>query len=229
MSLLTPAVLALVAFAPSAFGPWIDLFDGKSFSGWTNVAGKPVGKGWVIEDGCIRRVATGAMDIVTTRQFRDFELEVEWKLQPKTNSGIKYRLHRMPDGGVLGPEYQIMDDPVPPAASHKGSCAALYSIKEPRADIRQKTPGEWNTTRIVAVGARIEHWLNGEKVVEIDQSSPEWNERLDKSKFAEREGYRKWFARGASPILLQDHGGSIWFRNVRLREAKSGPSLPTVP
>ncbi len=218
MTLLVLLAIGLSGTPERAPGPWINLFDGRSLRGWTDANGKPVGNKWTVEDGCIRRVSTGAMDILTKRTFRDFELEVEWKIQPKANSGIKYRLHQMPDGGWLGPEFQIMDDPAPPVPPHKGSCAALYSIKEPRADVRQKRPGEWNVARIIAVGPRIEHWLNGEKVVEIDQSTPEWDERLDKSKFAQHEGYRAWFAREAGPVLLQDHGGGVWFRKVRIRE-----------
>jgi hypothetical protein len=218
--------LTLLAAPEPRFGPWVELFDGRTLSGWTNAQAKPIGKGWTVEDGSIRRVATGAMDIISTRTFRDFELMVEWRIEPKTNSGVKYRLHRMPDGRWLGPEYQIMDDPEPPPPPHKGSCAALYSIKEPRAEVRQKRPGEWNVSRIVAIGPRIEHWLNGSRVVEIDQSSPEWQERLDKSKFAQSSGYREWFGREASPILLQDHGGSIWYRKVRIRSALADEVAP---
>ncbi len=222
---MTSLILVALLVTPQV-GQWHSLFDGNTFTGWTNADGNPVGKGWVIEDGCIRRVSTGAMDIFTVGRFRDFELSLEWKLQPKTNSGIKYRLHRMPDGAWLGPEYQIMDDPEPAPPPFVGSCAALYSIKAPRGDVRQRPPGRWNTTRIVACGDRIEHWLNGKKVVEIDQSTPEWTERLSKSKFAVQAGYRDWFAREASPILLQDHGGSVWFRKIRIRELRTADHEP---
>lgn len=218
MIALMMAALCMAGAPVDRHGPWISLFDRRSLDGWTNAEGKPVGRGWTVEDGCIRRVASGAMDIFTVRTFGDFELELDWRLQPASNSGVKYRLHRMPDGRWLGPEYQIMDDPSPPGPPHKGSCASLYSLKEPRADVRQKAPGQWNRTRIVADGRRIEHWLNGKKVVEIVQDTPEWDDRLAKSKFAEHEGCAQWFARGASPIMLQDHGGSVWFRRIRIRE-----------
>lgn len=232
--MLLPIIVALIASQTPRPASWQNLFDGRSFRGWTSTEGRPVGKGWIIEDGCIRRVSTGAMDIITTRVFRDFELELEWKLRPGSNSGIKYRVHRMPDGKWLGPEYQIMDGPVPPGPVDKGSCGALYSIKEPRADVRQKPPGEWNQTLIVARGGHIEHWLNGQMLLEIDQDTPEWTERLDKSKFAAYDGYRVWFARTPGPILLQDHGGSVWFRRIRIRElapSEAGPvtSVPSRP
>lgn len=218
MSAVLFTVSLCLVLPRSGVGPWVRLFDGRSFAGWTNTEGGPVREGWVIEKGCIRRVKTGAMNIITTRRFRDFEFELEWKLVPGSNSGIKYRLHRLPDGTWIGPEYQIMDDPVPPAPPNKGSCAALYAVKEPSEAARQKPPGQWNKIRIVAVGSHIEHWLNGRKVLEIDQDSADWEERLRQSKFAQYDGYLSWFGREESPILLQDHGGSVWFRNIRVRE-----------
>jgi hypothetical protein len=225
--MLIPIVIGLSVSAAPSNGPWISLFDGKTFNGWTRFDGKPIGPGWVVEDGCIRRVSTGAMDIITSRTFRDFELELEWKLQRDSNSGIKYRIHRIPDGKWIGPEYQIMNDPEPPVPRQKGSCAALYDIKEPRPDGKQKPPGEWNRARIVARGSHLEHWLNGKKVVEIDQDSAEWTEMLDRSKFAAYSGYREWFGRNAGPILLQDHGGSVWFRHIRVRELPAeAPDAP---
>ena len=204
---------ALVPLAVSGAGEEICLFNGKSLAGWTDRTGKPPAPGWVVEDGCLVRKKK-AGDLYTKRSFRDFDLSFEWSIAPGCNSGVKYRVADY-SGSVLGPEYQILDDAKwKYAPDHLGATASVYAIKGASADKKLRKPGEFNRSRIVAKGDKLEHWLNGEKVCVIQIGSKDWNERLAKSKFKKRHD----FGTKAGRIMLQDHGGHVRFRNLVVKE-----------
>jgi hypothetical protein len=189
-------------------GEWQSLFDGETFAGWQSGGGKPVSKGWVVVDGCIHRESRGG-DIVTAEQFEDFELELEWKVAPKANSGIKYRFKK-----GLGPEYQVLDDKLHGNGKNPlTSAAAMYALFACNDQKTLKPVGEFSKARIVARGTKLEHWLNGKKVLEVDTASPAWATAKAKSKFKGKAGYGE----GPGRILLQDHGDKVWFRNIRIR------------
>jgi len=199
--------------AEAASGRWIELFDGKSLDGWTTDDGQPVTGGWSVEQGMLLHSGRSG-NIITRRQFGDFELVVQWRMKPGTNSGIKYRLkeysHRR-----LGCEYQLIDDAGYryPLASwqHTG---ALYGLYPPPRNVKPNPPGRWNTARIVARGSHLEHWLNGRQLVSADTASDDWKRRVMHSKFSD---YPDFGQNPRGPIMLQDHGGTIWFRKVALR------------
>ena len=206
---LTLAFLSLLPFFAFAKGKEISLCDGKSLVNWTDQAGNPPGNGWVLEDGCLVRKAK-AGDLYTKEGFSDFAFTFEWKIAPGCNSGVKYRVADY-SGAVLGPEYQILDDPKwKYAPDHLGATASIYAIKGASADQKLKKPGEFNTSRIVAKGNHLEHWLNGEKVAEIEIGSDDWKKRHGASKFKKRPDFGSKKGR----IMLQDHGGKVWFRNL---------------
>ncbi len=218
------AVAALGAFltpqpTPRKPGPWQPLFDGKTAAGWHpyNKPGTPVA--WKIADGALTRDGK-AGDIVSDREFDDFELVVEWKIAPKANSGLFYRVVENADDTnmwMAAPEYQIIDDagyPGPLKPTQK--TAANYDMNPPRRDAT-KPAGEWNTTRILADGAHVEHWLNGQQIVAYELWSDEWNQLLEKSKFKDHPRYAR-ARRGR--IGIQDHGDWIAFRSIRIRELK---------
>lgn len=212
---LALGLLATGARARSEEG-WNSLFDGKSLAGWTALDGKPVTGGWVAEDGLLVRKQQGG-DIYTDREYANFVLDFEWRIAPDGNSGVKYRMAWY-NGQYLGPEYQVFDDgdPArPKIADPRMQTASLYEILACNAKKRLKPAGEWNSGRIVANGKRIEHWLNGERVVEADTASEAFAAAVGKSKFAKRAKF------GRSPsgrIMLQDHGSQVWYRNLRLKE-----------
>ncbi len=189
----------------------VALFDGKTLEGWTTLDGKPVTRGWEVVDGTIHRASRGG-DIITTGEFGDFDLRFEWKIARGANSGLKYKFTRF-DGRWLGCEYQVIDDGKEGKRT-KGSAGALYDICEPNEKKRLRPVGEFNTSRVIVRGSRIEHWLNGEKIIDIDTSSPEWSERIARSKFGKVDGFGK-NPRGR--IMLQDHGGEVWFRRLTVR------------
>lgn len=200
----------LISAAPAADEQgWTSLFDGKSLDGWTTLDGKPVTKGWEVVDGTIHRSARGG-DIITKGEFKDFVLEFDWKISEGGNSGVKYRVQ-----GNVGLEYQVLDDEKHPDRKNPTHRAASFYDLLAAPDSKPLKPvGEWNHGKIVANGPKLEHWLNGKLVASLDQSSEDWKKRFEASKYRKREH----FGQVASPILLQDHGDSVWFRNLRIKK-----------
>jgi arylsulfatase A-like enzyme len=193
---------------------WVSL---ASLDAWVLQNGQPATTGkWTAADGVLHR-KDGGGSLFTAKDYGDFELALEWKISPKGNSGIKYRM-RQYDGRWLGPEYQVLDDGGHPDAKNgvKRHSAALYDILPANPQKKRLKPvGEWNTTRIVVSGNRIEHHLNGEKVVDVQIGSDRWKEGVANSKFKNVTGFAD-NARGR--IHLQDHGDEVWYRNIRVRE-----------
>lgn len=202
----------IVGITSAEESDWTSLFDGKSLAGWTSANGGKPGDGWKIEDGCIHRAGKSG-DIVSEKEYKDFEFEFEWKISAKGNSGVKYRVQKSP-GGWLGPEYQVLDDAGHPNGKVADTTAAsLYEIAPAAKDKDLKPAGEWNISKIVAKGTVLEHWLNGKLAMRIDTTSEEWAKLKKDSKFAKMEGFA---GPAAGHLLLQDHGDEVWFRNLRI-------------
>ncbi|MFT4541883.1 MAG: type 1 glutamine amidotransferase [Planctomycetota bacterium] len=192
---------------------WQLLFDGKTTDGWRGYGREDVQEGWSIQSGCLVR-SEHAGDLITTETFEDFELEFEWKVAAGTNSGVKYRVHETEERAApSGPEYQVLDDSRHPTAAPGTRAGDLYAVVAGKGS-RLELPGFFNHSRIVANGDRLEHWLNGRQVLSADMSSESWAEHIAASKFTGIED----FGRGAGHICLQDHGGEVWFRSIRIRE-----------
>ncbi len=198
---------------------WELLFDGSTTKGWRGyrIEAFPE-KGWSVEDDCLRVIAGGGGgDIITADQYGDFELILEWKVSPKANSGIMFRVtedHKAP--WQTGPEYQIFDDAgygMEPTDPH--SAGALYALYPPTGEKSTAPTGEFNRTRIVLKDNRLEHWLNGVKTVECDITSEDYLNRIAASKFHVYEGFG---VQEAGHIALQDHGNDVWFRNIKIRD-----------
>jgi hypothetical protein len=197
-------------------GPWAPLFDGASLKGWHNydTPGKPV-IGWTVENGVLVRSGEGG-DLTTDRQYANFELDLEWKVEKGGNSGIIYRIdHRGEKTYLSGPEMQILDDAVHADGKNALTSAGANYALHPAVPGLNKGPGVWNAVRLVVNGAHVEHWLNGKLVVAYELGSADWEKRRKSSKFATAERYGR-ATRGH--IALQDHGDRVSFRNVRIRE-----------
>ena len=139
------------------------------------------------------------------------------------NSGLKYRTFPVPKKGLYGCEYQILDDDNHPNGKKDTTrCEALYDLYAPdEAQKVVKPVGEYNASRVVAQGTRLEHWLNGKKILDVDTASDEWKARIAKSKF---KSFKEFAAEKPGPILLQDHGNEIWFRNIVIRPLPARPA-----
>ena len=198
---------------------WRPLFDGKTTAGWRGFKQKEMPSGWTVTDGALTRGGK-AGDIVSIEQFGDFELTVEWKIAPGANSGLFYRVVETPDSGPMwqvAPEYQLIDD-----RGYKGplkgtqKTAANYDLQPPAVDAT-KPAGEWNTTRIVVDGSRVEHWLNGAQIVKYELWTDEWAALVAKSKFKD---YPQYARARRGHVGIQDHGDWAAFRSIQIRELK---------
>ena len=202
---------------------WKLLFDGKTTSGWHTYGAKTV-RGWEVKDGEL--VALGqaghegsANDIVTEREFENFELSLEWKISPTGNSGIFFNVVEEPKKYATvyatGPEYQLVDDiGFPEKLENWQKSGANYGMHPPSRSVI-KPVGEYNLTRLVVNKGHVEHWLNGVKVVEYQLWTPEWESLIKKGKWTEFPAYGR-SKRGR--IALQDHGSKIWFKNIKIKE-----------
>jgi hypothetical protein len=219
------AALALAASAamasPNALTPaetaagWKLLFDGKTLDGWRGFKAAEPDKGWSVKDGALGPDPKTSRDLMSKGEYGDFELSFQWKISPKGNSGVMYRVIEEGDETYQsGPEYQVLDNahgerPVEQAAS-------LYALYAPASDAT-RPPGDWNQGKITVRHGHVEHWLNGIKVVEYELGSPDFKAKVAASKFA------KWpqFASAKSGhIALQNHGNAVWFRDLKIRVLK---------
>jgi hypothetical protein len=195
---------------------WKLVFDGTTTKGWRGLGRKEFPAGWDVVDGCLHH-AKGGGDLTIDGAYQDFELSIEWKVAKGANSGIKYRVVEAEGKtGAFGPEYQVLDDEGHPNGKvPKTTAGSLYDVIAPSANKKGKPAGEFNLTKIVAKGNRVEHWLNGEKVVEYEFGSDAWKEVIAKSKFKTSTVY-------GSPvkgqICLQDHQDEVWFRGIKIKD-----------
>lgn len=197
---------------------WMLLFDGKTTSGWTTVGGKPVPEGWKVQNGMLTAVEGGkGGDIVSEKEYADFELVLDYKVNVATNSGVKYFFTNYASGGNLGMEYQILDDEFAEDNQKANHLAgSLYDILAPSKTMKKVyPPGQWNTIRIVVEGERVQHFLNDFKILEYNRKSKAFADAVALSKFSKTAPAFGSVAKGK--ILLQEHGGVVSFRNVKIR------------
>ena len=193
---------------------WKLLFDGKTTKGWRGYEQEAAPDGWQAVDGALTRVGGGG-DLITVEQFDSFELRFDWQVAPGGNSGVMYRVGE--SGGATyhtGPEFQILDNAAhadgKDSLTSAGSCYGLYA---PAKDVTRPA-GSWNEARIVVNGNAVQHWLNGERIVQYELGSSDWNERVAGSKF------KQWPDFGRLPrghIAIQDHGDRVAYRNIRIK------------
>ena len=195
---------------------WRLLFDGKTSNGWKGAQSDIFpDSGWVINDGVLTVLAgKQGGDIVTIDQYSSFELSIEFKLTSGANSGIKYFVQ---PGTSLGLEYQILDDERHADASQgvagNRTLASLYDLIP--AENKNPNPiGKWNEARIVVKGNHVEHWLNRIKVIEYVRGTQCFRALLQKSKYKDIE---KFGLHPRGHILLQDHGDTVSFRNIKIK------------
>jgi len=201
---------------------WRLLFDGRTTAGWRGYRSDKMPASWKVQDGSLlsrRGPGESAGDIVTVDQYGDFELSLEWKMTKGNNSGVIYRATEEYDNvWESGAEYQILDntghmDGLNPLSS-AGACYAVF----PPAKAATRPVGQWNQARIVARGKHVEHWLNGEKLLEYEVDSTNWRAHVKTSKFfLTAYGRGNWGRAPKGHIALQDYGGAIEYRNLKIR------------
>lgn len=196
---------------------WKLLFDGKTPQGWHSF-GKTTfpDKGWTVEDGALHHTGNaGGGDIFSDGSYAEFELVWEWCMVAGGNSGLKYFVREYHDRAI-GHEYQILNPP--DSEPGKGATAGFYDVIAPLKIPALHPVPQFNQSRILVHGNHVEHWLNGEKTADYTLGSPEVLEAVAKSKFKGVPGFGTC-VRGQ--LMLQDHGGDVRFRNVKIREFPS--------
>jgi len=200
---------------------WQLLFDGNTMNGWRTYQNK-ISNSWEIVNGEIHCKGSQTdksdkrADLISTGQYENFELSLDWKISKGGNSGIMYHVTEAYEAPYeSGPEYQLLDDV---GFSDKleewqktGADYAMYT-----ASSRPIKPvGEYNNTKIIFNNGHVEHWLNGVKVLEFEAWSADWNDRKNKGKWKDYPGYGM---AKTGFICLQDHGSEAWFRNIKIKK-----------
>jgi hypothetical protein len=195
---------------------WALLFDGKTLKGWHSFKKTEAPKhGWVIEEGWLKCVANAhGGDLVSDREFDDFELSWEWRIPPKANNGVKYLISES-RAQPIGHEYQMIDDAT--VKDPKYATASFYDVLPPSTQNALKPPGEINHSRVLVRGNHVEHWLNGAKVLEYELGSETIKAAVAKSKFKKVEGFG---TKMKGHILLTEHHDEAFFRNIKIRVLK---------
>ena len=203
---------------------WVSLFDGQTLNGWHGYnKSDSVVTNWIIEDSAL--VCLGAAewdtggDLVSDKEYGYFELEWDWKIEKGGNSGLMYHVVEDPKYKgpyETGPEYQMIDDAGWPGKLEDWQKTGADYAMNVANDKKKVNPiGEWNNSRIVFNEGHVEHWLNGEKIVEFQAWTDEWNKEKTTGKWKDFPDYG---SAKSGKIALQDHGNKAYFKNIRIKE-----------
>ena len=197
---------------------WRSLFDGSNTSAWRGYKSQSFPSGWRIVDGTLTKSGV-VEDIMTREQFGNFQLALDWKLSQAGNAGIFYRGTEEYDHIYWSaPEYQLLDDSGhPDGGSRLTSAGADYGLYPAAAGV-VKPADQWNSTLIVVNGNTVQHWLNGQKLLEYEIGSPDWEAKVKASKFVAYPNYGR--AKSGFIAIQGDHEGALSLRNIRIREIK---------
>ena len=205
---------------------WELLFDGRTLDGWKLYNRDTIGPLWSVQGGAIifdsKNVSKENKDVqslVSIRQFGNFDLQLEWKISTGGNSGVLYHVVEDPKykfSYETGPEYQVLDDIGWTGETLRPTQLSGSSYDMYPAPVSKKIlpAGEWNTARIVYNNGHVEHWMNGEKIIEFEEGNDDYKKRYKKSKWVEYPGWNK---SKTGSISLQDHGSPVYYRNIRIK------------
>lgn len=197
---------------------WRTLFDGTSMNAFRGYRSQTMPKGWSIVNGELTKSGS-VEDLVTREKFGNFELSFDWKLGPGGNGGVMYRVTEEYDHPYWsGPEYQLLDDARhPDGKSRLTAAGADYALYPSPAGV-VKPADQWNSSLIVVQGNHVQHWMNGQKLLEYDLLSPDWAAKVKASKFGAWPNYGR--ATSGYIAIQGDHDGVLAMRNIKIRELK---------
>ena len=200
---------------------WQILFDGTSAEAWRAFKQDEINDGWQVKDGNLVALGKGGDlggDIITKKQFEDFELYLEWAITKGGNSGILFHVleENYPTVYATGPEYQLIDDiGFPEKLEDWQKAGSNYAMHNASDNKKLKPIGEFNSSRLIVKDGFVEHWLNGDKVVKYELWTDEWYTLSRDGKWKEFPSYG--LARKGH-ISLQDHGSVTKFRNIKIKD-----------
>jgi len=201
---------------------FVKLFDGKSTKGWHTFGQTEASTKWQVENGILHfnPSAEGeGGDLVTDKAYSNFHLKVDWKVAPKSNSGIIFYVQddaaKYGATYMTGPEMQVLDNEGHPDGKiTKHRAGDLYDLIKASSE-PVKPVGEWNTAEVISNKGNLELKLNGVTVVKTTLWDQSWKDLVAKSKFAQWEGFGAF---KSGKIALQDHGDNVWYRNIMIKE-----------
>jgi 3-keto-disaccharide hydrolase len=205
---------------------WQSLFDGKTTKGWHKYGGGAVGAAWKVADGNLYLDTTAKKDwqidnggdIVTDEEFENFDFKLEWKIAKNGNSGIMFNVHEAKEYTYpwnTGPEMQVLDnDGHADGKIHKHRAGDLYDMIACSKET-VKPVGEWNQVEIKSLNGKLDFYLNGTNVVSTTMWDQNWKDLIAGSKFNSMPNFGT-YKKGR--IALQDHGNTVWFRNIMIKK-----------
>lgn len=213
-------------FAPSCFAQqFTDLLKDQQLSQWMLPGGEDVSQGWEFaDDGTLHLNGRGG-NIVTRDEYGDFELWFEYRISPKGNSGIKYRVQKF-GNSWLGCEYQIQDDSAFPQMATKHYTASIYDLIDVSSQVLERNYGEpdgFSVGHIIVQDHRIRHWMNGNLIIDERDDSERFAAAIQNSKFRNVEGFG---VNQSGRIMLTDHGTQVWYRNIFIRRLDQPEPAP---
>ncbi len=215
--------LGSATFAQKAEKGFKAIFDGKTTKGWHTYGKDFAGKGWTVENGALhfdpKAKNNDGGDLVTDKEYSNFHLKLEWKVAPKSNSGIIFFVHEDPvkykQTYLTGPEMQVLDNEGHPDGKiTKHRSGDLYDMIKSSSE-PVKPVGEWNEAEIISDKGNLTLILNGVAVVKTTLWDDNWKNLIANSKFAKWEGFGTY---KTGKIALQDHGDEVWYRNIRIKK-----------
>ena len=200
---------------------WKNLFDGKTTKGWHTYGKSAVNERWKIADGALyidNTVKEGG-DIVTDKEYENYDLKLEWKISKNGNSGIIINIHedaaKYNETYKTGPEIQVLDnDGHPDGKILKHRAGDLYDLIKSSSE-PVKGPGEWNAVEIICNKDNLQIFMNGTNVVTTTMWDDNWKQLIAGSKFKDMPDFGT-FKKGK--IALQDHGNAVWYRNIKIKQ-----------
>ncbi|ANI89729.1 glycosyl hydrolase [Arachidicoccus ginsenosidimutans] len=204
-------------------GKWIKLFDGKTKTGWHTYGKQNAGAAWDVQENALHlnpQTKDGRGDLITDKEYTNFDLKLEWKISPAGNSGVIFLVHEEPEKYTqtysTGLEMQVLDNIKADDNKKENHLAGtLYDLIGTAADSKPKPVGEWNKAEIIVNNGSLKLILNGTTVASTTMWTNDWNKLIAGSKFANWQGFASF---KTGHIALQDHGHEVWYRNIEIKE-----------
>lgn len=199
---------------------WNLLFNGKNTDGWHTYLKPQAKPAWNVVNGELQLnpKADNQGDLVTDKEYENFEFSAEWKISDEGNSGIIFGVHEDPAFSqtyLTGIEMQVLDNKN--AEDNKKAnhlAGSLYDMKAPAKDVA-KPAGQWNLAKIRKDNGHLTFWLNGTQIINVQMGSPEWETLINNSKFKTWKSFAKY---PKGHIALQDHGHEVAFRDIKIKQ-----------